>query len=419
MSDPSKISHEVRWVTAAVVLLAGVMIAPIITRSQTASKPGVAAVYSVLYSFTGGTDGANPKGSLIHADSQTLYGTANYGGAIDVCGYFAPGCGVVFKLTTGGAETVLYSFVGGTDGADPISRLIRDSSGNLYGGTFNGGGSPLCGGGCGTVFKLSPTGTETVLNRFGGTQGQNVAWGNPISDAAGNIYATTPGGGAYGGGVVFKLSRAGKETVLYNFTGGTDGSGPFAGPIADSTGNLYGAAVAGGAFGYGVVYKLSSTGELTVLYNFTNGSDGASPIGGLVRDSSGNLYGTAQSGGASGDGVVFELSPGGTETVLHSFSGPDGSDPFAALIRDSSGNLYGTTQYGGASNACAGGCGVVFELSPAGKETVLHSFSGADGANPLAGVMKAPSGDLYGTAYNGGTYGYGVVFQLRLNQGSR
>jgi uncharacterized repeat protein (TIGR03803 family) len=266
----------------------------------------------------------------------------------------------VFKLDTTGTETVLYSFTGGADGAYPGAGVIQDSAGNLYGTTYEGGASES-----GVVFKLDTTGTETVLYSFtGGADGGNPEAG-VIRDSAGNLYGTTPFGGVsgvcYAGcGVVFKLDTSGTETVLYSFTGGADGGSPNAGVIRDSAGNLYGTTPIGGASGYGVVFKLDTTGTETALYSFTGGADGGYPAAGVIQASAGNLYGTTQAGGVSGSGVVFKLDPAGAETVLYSFTGgADGGAPFAGLIRNSAGNLYGTAIGGGINNH-----GVVFRIQP-------------------------------------------------------
>jgi uncharacterized repeat protein (TIGR03803 family) len=207
-------------------------------------------------------------------------------------------------------------------------------------------------------------------------------------------------------------SAAPTETVLYAFTGGSDGGGPYAGLIADRAGNLYGTTIGGGASHNGVVFKLSPSGAETVLYSFTGGSgDGAGPSAGLIADRAGNLYGTTLFGGASNFGTVFKLSPSGTETVQHSFTGSDGVFPRAGLIADRAGNLYGTAD-GFTSNA-----GTVFKLSPSGTETVLHSFAGSDGAIPQAGLIADRAGNLYGATFNttsfpGGASGNGAVFKL-------
>ena len=368
-----------------------------------------ARTYKVLHKFTGGSDGGQPYAGVIRDAQGNLYGTTFFGGAY--------GDGVVFKVGTSGRETVLYSFTGGADGALPYAGVIRDAQGDLYGTANEGGNSPC---GCGVVFKLGTTGQETVLYSFThGADGANPAAG--LIRAQGNLYGTTFWGGVYDYGTVFELSPTGQETVLYGFTGGNDGGNSGAGLIRDAQGNLYGTAESGGdmsscdSLGCGVVFKLSSTGQETVLHSFTGGADGAIPYAGLIRDAQGNLYGTTGYGGdmsscsGNGCGVVFKLSSTGKETVLYRFKGgADGAGPTAGVIRDAQGNLHGTTWGGGAY-----GKGTVFELSPTGKETVLHSFAGADGANPEAGVIEDTNGNLYGTTSFGSAYSNGVVFELK------
>jgi uncharacterized repeat protein (TIGR03803 family) len=228
--------------------------------------------------------------------------------------------------------------------------------------------------------------------------------------------------------VVFKLGAAGKETTLHTFTGGADGSYPMAPVIRDWAGNLYGTTILGGGSNSGVVFKLDRTSKETVLYSFTGGTDGGQPYGGLTLDAAGDLYGTTAGGGlscsvGSGCGVVFKLDRRGKETTLHSFTGEeDGVFPFAGLLLDAAGNLYGTTANGGDLNCNAGvGCGVVFKLDPSGKETTLYSFTGgADGAYPMVPVIQDRWGNLYGTATRAGDLtgtcanvdGCGVVFKL-------
>ncbi len=314
-----------------------------------------AGTETVLHSFTGQPDGAIPFAGLIRDSAGNLYGTTERGGI---------GYGVVFKLDTSGTETVLYSFTGGADGGSPASGVIRDSAGNLYGTTTVGGIG--CHFGCGVVFKLDTAGTETVLHTFRGGDGANPATAL-IRDSAGDLYGTTPNGGSSNAGVVFKVNKTG-ETVLHSFRGGADGASPLAGLIQDSAGNLYGTTAYGGLRGCpprnacGVVFKLDTTGTYTVLYSFTGKADGANPFAGLIQDSAGNLYGTTNGGGTSRLGVVFKLDTTGTETVLYSFTGvADGFNPFAGVIRDSAGNLYGITPFGGIAS-CE--CGVVFKLQP-------------------------------------------------------
>ena len=213
-------------------------------------------------------------------------------------------------------------------------------------------------------------------------------------------------------------------TVLYNFQGQPDGSGPYAGVIADTAGNLYGATSVGGAYGYGEVFKLDPTGYETVLYSFSGGSDGAYPSASLSRDAAGSLYGTAEAGGTFnstcpfGCGVVFQVNPQGKERVLYSFTGgSDGYEPVSNLIRDAAGNFYGIAPYGGINSSCVRngflGCGVVFKLSLAGKETVLYSFTGgSDGAAPSFGLIRDTAGNLYGTTGVGGANDVGTVYEV-------
>jgi uncharacterized repeat protein (TIGR03803 family) len=364
--------------------------------------PGTAYArgYSVLYSFSSqnhSAAGAGPTG-LIRDGAGNLYGTTSEGGGVI-------NRGVVFKVAADGTETVLYTFCNCADGAYPFGGVIKDSAGNLYGTTSAGGtGCPICGGG-GTVFKLAPDGTETVLYNF--CSENNCSDGiDPTSrlirDTSGNLYGTTGYGGTYNKGVVFKLAPDGTETVLYAFTGGSDGAEPIAGVIEDQSGNLYGTTYSGGAFGGGVVFKVSPDGTETALYGFCsqrNCSDGAYPYAGVIEDQSGNLYGTAEFGGGGlncdGEtcGVIFEIAANGTYTVLHQFSGVDGGIPIGGLIKDTAGNLYGTTFDGGYF-----GDGVVFKLAPDGTERVLHSFAGgSDGKWPEAGLINDKAGNLYGT----------------------
>jgi uncharacterized repeat protein (TIGR03803 family) len=305
---------------------------------------------TVLYSFTGGADGAYPTVGLVRDAAGNLYGTT--------AGGSSP-FGEVFKLDTNGTETVLHSFTGVGDGGEP-NGLLADPAGNLYGTTYIGGPSVR-----GLAFELDTAGVETVLHNFGGLRGGNPA-SALIRDSGGNFYGTTWRGGAAGYGVVFKLDPTGAETVLYNFTGGADGGKPYAPLILDSAGNLYGTTSAGGIgapevcrLGCGVVFKLDTTGTETVLHSFAGGTDGTNPSTGLIFDSAGNLFGTTPTGGASGWGVVFEVDSSGTERVLHNFTGGnDGGKPEAGLIRDALDNLYGTAIYS------ESGFGVVFKIAP-------------------------------------------------------
>jgi len=406
-----------------------------------AATPGAQAQYEVLYRFDGKAAGGVPFAGVIRDAAGNLYGTTEYGG--DLKCFPGVGCGVVFKLNPDtGEETVLYTFTGGTDGAGANAGLIRDAAGNLYGTTPEGGHLNCEAeddlphpGGCGVVFKLDTTGNETVLHSFTGAADGSFPEAGVIRDAAGNLYGTTSAGGdpncviVPGCGVVFKLDTTGKETVLYAFTGESDGAFPTAVLIRDATGNLYGTAENGGDLncilspeGCGVVFKLKpDTRELTTLYAFTGEAAGAIPFPGVIQDTAGNLYGTTEFGGdnsnpALGFGVVFKLDTTGKETVLYTFTGgADGANPLAGVIRDAAGNLYGTTEQGGDLTCDAPyGCGVVFKLDTTGKETVLHTFAGgADGADPTAALIQDAAGNLYGTASAGGfDCNCGVVFKL-------
>jgi uncharacterized repeat protein (TIGR03803 family) len=364
-------------------------------------KVDAAGHATMLYTFTGGADGSHPYAGVVLDSAGNLYGTTAYGGPANG--------GVVFKLDTSGRETVLYGFPGAADGSYPSAGLIRDSAGNFYGTTSAGGTS-----GWGTVYKLDATGHETVLYTFtGGADGGGPNSG-VIRDSSGNLYGTAVYGGTADYGVVYKVDTSGQETVLYSFTGGADGSNPLSGVIRDSAGNLYGTNSWRGSGSAGVVYVLRTTGRLTVLYTFTGGADGAYPSAGLIRDSAGNFYGTTPAGGAgagwAGYGVVYKLDKTGHETVLYTFTGgADGNRPYAGVIRDAGGNLYGTTFFGGAQNA-----GVVYKVDTAGQQTVLHAFGGGgnDGGNAFAGVIIDSAGNLYGTNSNGGSGGQGVVYEL-------
>jgi uncharacterized repeat protein (TIGR03803 family) len=281
--------------------------------------------------------------------------------------------------------------------------LILDSAGNLYGTTSEGGSWNL-----GVVYQLDPGGRQTVLHSFTyGTDGQHPA-GAVIRDSAGNLYGTTDGGGAANAGVVFKVSAAGEETVLYSFLGLYDGAYPNADLIRDAAGDLYGTTFGGGSVGLGTVFKLDASGDETVLFNF-EGPNGCNPSGGVAQDAAGNLYGITQSGGGANLGVVYKLDTVGQETVLHAFAGyPDGYGPSGAVALDSEGNLYGTTSDGGTA-----GYGTVYMVDPSGGEAVLYSFTGqTDGGGPYAGVSRDSAGNLWGTASYDGAGSNGLVFKL-------
>ena len=363
--------------------------------------------FSVLHGFTG-PDGARPWASLVRDAAGNLYGTTSVGGAFD--------SGTVFKLDPKGNETVLYNFTGGADGWFPAEgELTLDNAGNLYGAAGAGGSGRF-----GVVFRLDATGTETVLYNFTGGVDGGGPHGSVVLDAAGNLYGTAQMGGAFGSGVVFKLDTAGNEIVLHAFRGGGDGVQPVGSLLLDKAGNLYGVTFSGGSAGQGILFRIDAAGNETVLHTFT-GPDGAVPAAALVQDSNGNLYGTTELGGAYSQGTVFKIDSAGNETVLYSFTGMlDGRVPIGKLALDSKGNLFGTTDSGGNSSNCFFGCGVVFKLDPTGKQTVLHNFVGTDGSQVL-GLILDSQGNLYGTASAGGptscngfTSDCGSAFKLTL-----
>jgi uncharacterized repeat protein (TIGR03803 family) len=380
-----------------------------------------AQTYQVLYSFAGGTDGASASGSLVSDSAHNLYGTTLSGGDTNCLPPY--GCGTVFKLTQAGVEAPLVIFHGTTNGQGPNAGVIHVGS-TLYGSTQFGGPANA-----GTVFDISPSGTQSILYNFqGGADGAD-AFGGVVRDSAGNLYGTTYVGGNFnntycsqnGCGTVYKVDALGNHTILHTFTG-PEGALPLEGLVRDSAGNLYGTASGGGTgscdIGCGVVYKIDAAGNYTVLHNFLVGTtDGVGPASNLTMDQAGNLYGTASAGGAYSYGIIYKLSSAGVFNILHSFNGKaGGSMPETGVIRDNAGNLYGTTNAGG-TLGCSyykNGCGVVFRLTAKGQFTVLHSFTSTpDGANPTWGsLFRDASGNIYGVTPNGGANGYGVVFKI-------
>src|ERR1035437_6237328 len=362
----------------------------------TAALSSPAQILATLASFNGANGtGANPYGSLVQGSDGNFYGTTQLGGLIHGCE--GNGCGTVFKITPTGTLTTLYSFCtqrGCADGQYPYAGLVQATDGNFYGTTLGDPHStaPTYG----TVFKITPTGALTTLFTFclqsGCPDGQNP-YAGLVQGGDGNFYGTTSlggsGNGGQGDGTVFRITSTGVLTTLYNFCSQpncTDGASPYAGLLQASDGNFYGTASGGGAYNYGTVFKITPAGELTTLYRF-NGypTDGADPEAGLVQATDGNFYGTTVEGGASGTGTVFKITPTGTLTTLSS----SGQNPYAGLVQATDGNFYGTTEQGGAN----GSYGTVFKITPTGTLTTLHSFSapgrgGTDGAYPYAGLVQ-------------------------------
>ena len=338
-------------------------------------ESGGAWTETVLYNFRGGQDGANPHATLAWDSTGNLYGTTVSGGGSTACG---GGCGVVFQLTPssgGWTESVLYRFTGGTDGRVPYAGVALDTAGNIYGATTGGGAAKL-----GAVYKLTPgSGGDweySVLHSFAGKPDGTTPYGTPVLDTAGNLYGTTYEGGTYNKGTVFAIAPASgggwTERVLYSFKGGSDGVNPMAPVIFDQIGNLYGTTEIGGTANCGIAFRLTPNHaggwNESVLHTFLGipALDGENPNG-LIFDTHGNLYGTSLGGGVDNLGTIFEISPmpdgSWTETVLYSFTaGLDGAYPSAGLVMDAAGNLYGTTLWGGPGGDTTGG--VAFEYAP-------------------------------------------------------
>lgn len=352
--------------------------------------------FNLLHTFTGAPgDGAGSGAEVTLDASGNVWGTTDWGGSNGSNGY-----GTIFEITTNGTETLMHSFGKTGDGATPDGAITILSNGDMYGTTTYGGTSEN-----GVIWKLTASGKYTVVHSFTADE-CNFARGRLVQDKQGNFYGAGLFGGANSDGTVFKFTPKGKVTVLHTFDS-TDGAFPEHGVVMDKDGNIYGVTAFGGTSDNGTIYEIAKDGTFTSLYSFTGGtSDGGFPYGGLAIDSQGNLYGSADDGGANGDGTVFELTPGGTFTVLYNFTGgADGSFPEGDMLRVGK-NLYSTT-----TSAGANGEGGVYELTSKGKLKVLANFSDTDGNYYSAGLT--PSGKtFYGTAQYGGTDDDGTVFSL-------
>jgi len=369
---------------AKMAIATGLLLAAALTVPVYGADPS----FKVIFRFDG-SDGSEPPAELIRDNEENLYGMTVYGGPYNQ--------GEIFKLHQG-QLTVLYNFgQNGTGQGYPITSLVRDKAGNLYGFELNEV----------HIFKLDPSGNYTEL--------VNTESGNMTLGPDGNLYGPTYQS-------IFKLNpKTGKFTVLYTFPGQSDPNGDL---VVLPGGNIYGTTRQGGDHGgRGTVYKLSKSGKVTTLHEFTGGTDGLFPFAGVIRDEAGNLYGTTAGGGdlkcgggaEPGCGTVFKLDAGGNFTVLYSFKGkPDGAYPGARLALDSAGDLYGTSEEGGSEFCRADrehGCGTVFKIDANGKETLLHSFKGGDGLFPVAGLLLNPKGNLYGVTADG-NHGFGLIFKI-------
>jgi uncharacterized repeat protein (TIGR03803 family) len=377
-----------------------------------------AQTFTNLHTFSGGTDGGFAFASPISDPAGNLYGTTYQGGDHD-CDPSNPGrgCGVIYRVDNAGNETVLYSFRGLPDAEFPRGRLVRDAAGNLYGTTVSGGAHNR-----GAVFRVDSSGKETVLYSFTGGKDGDQPYAGLVRDSAGNLYGTTLDGGnlacviqrtGAGCGVVFKVNASGKEVVLHRFSG-NDGAWPQADLLLDPAGNLYGTTYTG-TTNAGTVFRIDRTGTFSVLHRFGAKNDGFGPRAGLIRDGANNLYGTTESGGSSGQGTVYKIDKAGHETTLYSFTqGTDGFSPQGALVRDRTGNLYGTTMLGGDPSCNGGtGCGAIFKLDASGHESVLHTFEGSPGEFPQSRLVINGDGTLFGTTAGNDLANFGSVFEFK------
>jgi uncharacterized protein (TIGR03437 family) len=405
-----------------------------------------AQTLTTLHSFDG-TDGKYPVAGLVQGTDGNFYGTTEEGGANCAPQEGYHGCGTVFKITPAGTLATLYSLCsqgGCADGAYPTAGLVQ-ANGDFYGTTAGGAGDVS---NEGTVFTVTPSGTLTTLYsfNFNGTDGAEPDAGL-IQATDGDFYGTTRLGGL-GNGTIFKITASGTLTTLYSFcpqSGCMDGKFPLTGLVQATDGGLYGTTLAGGASNFGTVFKITTSGTLTTLYNFCSQeacADGGTPEATLVQASNGDLYGTTGMGGTGSCivagtnygvcGTVFKISPSGALTTVYSFCSqgvypdcPDGLSPMAGLAQATDGDLYGTTEFGGA-NSCitAGtnyGCGTIFKITASGSLTTLYNFCSqtgcSDGYSPLAGLIQATNGNFYGTTQYGGADAYGTVFSLSVGLG--
>jgi uncharacterized repeat protein (TIGR03803 family) len=382
----------------------------------------LSAQVTVIQSFAG-FDGDNSQAALLQTMNGQLYGTTVYGGKINK--------GTVFEVTTSGVLTTLHSFLG-PDGANPWPALVNGHDGFFYGTTNYGGSGTACGSsGCGTVFRITPTGTLTTLHSFNATDGANPQ-GGLVQGTDGNFYGATlfDAGGScvLGCGTIFKISPTGAFTTLHSFTGGADGGYVYAALIQATDGNFYGVTFTGGSADEGTVFQMTPSGTVTTIHNFCTAGvpcpDGGNALGGLVQASDGNLYGTAPRGGDAscslggydGCGTIFRITLGGTFTLLHDFHYTDGAGPLTRMVQGTDGFLYGVTTNGGSSSACSGGCGTIYRISTSGPFSLLYNFCSAsgctDGATPVGGLIQGIDGKFYGTTAIGGASNMGEVYSL-------
>jgi uncharacterized repeat protein (TIGR03803 family) len=343
----------------------------------------------VLHAFTGGEDGGTLQSALIEGTDGNFYGATLTGG-----------WGGIFRMTPDGDLTVVHhlSFIEGFTPPQPIQA----SDGNFYGTCANGGDFNL-----GTIFRMTPDGDLMVLHAFAGGLDGGRPFSGLLEAADGNFYGTTYVGGTFDRGTTYRMTPDGTVTVLHAFAGGMDGASPYSALIQGADGNFYGTTPVGGQGGWGIVFRMTADGALTILHAF-DGTEGLAPYG-IMQATDGNFYGTTING-LSNHGIVYQMTPDGVVRVLHAFVGSpdDGAGPFRdVLMQASDGAIYGTTEQGGTNDL-----GTVFRVCLDGTFTLLHSFTIVEGAGPSAAVVEGSDGNLYGTTFDGGDYNRGTAFRL-------
>ena len=359
------------------------------------------AAEATLYAFSGSPNGSYPDSGLTAGLDGDFYGTTTKGGANNL--------GTVYKITPAGVHNVLYSFTGGPgDGQYPASGLELGNDGVFYATTTAGGAF-----GSGTFFKVTHAGIATTLYSFGGPgSGVNPQGLTLLAD--GNFYGTTTSGGANNLGTVYRMTPRGVHTVLYSFSDDPDGHNPVAGLSSASDGYLYGVTFYGGTNSFGTIFRIAPDGTgYATLHSFAGGpTDGQYPGTKLRNVADGTLYGSTAAGGAGGFGTIFRYDPvSGVAGVIHSFAGgpADGAQPSCRLRVGNDGNLYGVTLYGGYFDF-----GTFFRITPAGELTVVHSFAGGtDGRGPNSSLLVTSGGDFYGTTVTGGPTYNGTIYKIR------